>query len=166
MPEILNPRGAEFWVIVGLIVFLAIAFWKGRGAIFGTLDAKAIRIKADLDEAARLRAEAEALLAQLRGERDEAQRRAADMLAAAQAEAQRMQAEAAAKLEEQITRRQQLAERKIAQAEQQAANDVKAAAADLAVQAAQAVLQRRLADGGQDPLLDQAVERLGSARLQ
>lgn len=166
MPEILNPRGAEFWVIIGLIVFLAIAFWKGRGAIFGTLDAKAVRIKADLDEAARLRAEAEALLAQLRAEHDEAHRRAEQMLAAAQAEAARTTAEAHAKLEEQIARRQQLAERKIAQAEQQAASDVKAAAADLAVQAAQAVLARRLAETGQDPLLDAAVERLGSARLQ
>lgn len=157
---------AETWVIVGLVIFLAIAFIFGRKAIFGTLDAKRNKIQADLDEAARLRAEAETLLTELRAERQDAERRAADMLAAAEAEAQRLQAEAAQRLEEQITRRRDLAERKIAQAEQRATAEVKAAAADLAVQAAQGVLARRLSESGQDPLLDQAVQRLGSARLQ
>ena len=166
MPAFLNPAEAEFWVGVGVIIFLVIAFWKGHRAIFGALDAKAVKIKADLDEAARLRAEAETLLAQLRGERADAERRAADMLAAAETEAARMQEEARVKLDEQIARRQLLAERKIAKAEVQAAAEVKAAAADLALRAAEAVLTRRLGESTVDPMLDQAVERLASARLQ
>lgn len=165
MPAFLNPAEAEFWVGVGVIIFLAIAFWKGHRAIFGTLDAKAVKIRADLDEAARLRAEAESLLAQLKTERADAERRSVEMVAAAEVEARRMQEEARVKLDEQIARRQALAERKIAQAEQQATADVKAAAADLAIRAAEAVLARRLGEAG-DPMLDRAVERLGSARLQ
>jgi len=166
MPAFLNPAEAEFWVGVGVLIFLAVAWWKGRGAIFGTLDAKAVKIRADLDEAARLRAEAETLLAQLKTERVDAERRTAEMLASAETEARRMQEEAAAKLDEQIARRQLLAERRIAQAEVQATADVKAAAADLAVRAAEQVLARRLADTGADPMLDAAVERMASARLQ
>jgi len=166
MPAFLNPQEAEFWVGVGVIIFLAIAWWKGRGAIFGALDAKAIKIRADLDEAARLRAEAETLLAQLKTERADAERRSAEMIAAAQTEARRMQEEARVKLDEQITRRQALAERKIAQAEVQATADVKAAAADLAIRAAEQVLARRLSDSKADPMLEGAVDRLASARLQ
>lgn len=160
MPAFLNPIEAEFWVGVGLVIFLVIAFWKGGRAITGALDSKAVKIKGDLDEAARLRAEAEALLAQLKAERAEAERRAESMLAAAKADAEAMAADAAARLEEQITRRRQLAERRIANAEAQATAEVKAAAAALAVDMAQQVFAARLAAGEPDPLLDRGIAGL------
>jgi F-type H+-transporting ATPase subunit b len=162
MPAFLDPREAEFWVGVGLLIFLAIVFWKARGAVFGALDAKANKVKADLDEAARLRAQAEQLLGQLRAERADAERRSAEMLANAEAEARRMEADAKARLEESITRRQQLAERKIANAESQALAEVKAAAAELAGQAAERVLAARLAQGDPDPLLDRGIAQLAT----
>jgi len=165
MPAYLNPAEAEFWVGVGLLIFLAIAFWKGRPAIVRFLDAKAVKIRADLDEAARLRAEAEALLAQLRAEHADAERRSAQMLADAEAEAARLEAEARARLEEQIARRAAAAEKRIALAEQQAAQDVKAAAAELAARIAEAVLARRVAEGQPDPLIDRGIAQV-AARLQ
>jgi F-type H+-transporting ATPase subunit b len=160
MPAFLNPAEAEFWVGAGLVIFLLIVFWKGRRAALGALDAKAVKIRGDLDEAARLRAEAETLLAQLRAERAEAERRSGELLANAEAEARRLETEARARLEEQIARRASLADRRIALAEQQAAQAVKAAAADLAADLAGAVLARRLEAGGADPLVDRAVEQL------
>jgi F-type H+-transporting ATPase subunit b len=165
MPAFLRPEEAEFWVGVGLVVFLLIAFWKGRRAIAGALDAKAVRVQADLDEAARLRAEAEVLLKSLRAEREEAERRSAQMLADAETEARRMEADARAKLEEQIARRAQQAERRIALAEAQAAQEVKAAAAELAARTAEAVLARRVAEGQPDPLIDRGIGQV-AARLQ
>ncbi len=165
MPALLNPSEAEFWVLVGLVVFLVIAFVFGRKAIFGTLDAKAVKIRADLDEAARLRAEAEALLARLTTERAQAERQAAEMLANARAEAARLGEESRARLEEQIARRSQLADRRIAIAETQAAAEVKAAAVDLAARAAEALLARRLADTGADPAADRGIEQL-AGKLQ
>ena len=165
MPAFLDPKEAEFWVGVGLLIFLAIALWKGRGAITGALDAKANKIRADLEEAARLRAEAEVMLTSLRAEREEAERRSAQMLADAQAEAKRMETEAREKLEEQIARRAKQAERRIALAEVQAAQEVKAAAADLAARTAGAVLARRVAEGQPDPLIDRGIEQV-SIRLQ
>ncbi|RYF93184.1 MAG: ATP F0F1 synthase subunit B, partial [Caulobacteraceae bacterium] len=123
----------ENWVGWGLIVFLGIVVLVGGfKKIAGALDEKAATIQADLDEAARLRAEAEALLAEIRGQREDAEKQATAMLAAAEADAARMAVDAQVKLEETIARRAALAERKIASAEAQASAEVKAAAADLA----------------------------------
>lgn len=165
MPALLNPIEAEFWVGVGLVVFLAIALWKGRRPLLGLLDAKAVKVRSDLDEAARLRAEAEVLLTTIRAERAEAERRSAQMLADTEAEARRMEADAREKLEEQIARRAQQAERRIQLAEAQAAQDVKAAAAALAAQTAETVLAARVAAGQPDPLIDRGIAQV-AARLQ
>ena len=164
MPAFLNPANAEFWVGVGLLIFLGIVIFvaKAPKAINAALDAKAAKIQADLDEAARIREEAQRLLTQLKAERAEAEAQAKDMLAAAQEEARRYEADAKAKLEESLARRQQLAERKIANAEAQAAAEVKAAAADLAAQAAEVVLTQRLPGVKTDPLVDRAISQLGS----
>lgn len=160
--DLSNP---EFWVGVGLILFLGVVWWKARAMIAGMLDAKAATIQANLDEAARLRAEAEAMLADIRAQRDAAERQAVEMLKAAEADAARLAVEARARLEEQITRRAALAERKIASAEAQAAADVKAAAADLAAQAAEQILAARIAVATTDPQVDEAIKSL-AGRLQ
>ena len=164
MPAFLNPANAEFWVGVGLLIFLGIVIFvaKAPKAINAALDAKAAKIQADLDEAARIREEPPRPRPQLKAERAEAEAQAKDMLAAAQEEARRYEAEAKAKLEESLARRQQLAERKIANAEAQAAAEVKAAAADLAAQAAEVVLTKRLSGAKTDPLVDRAISQLGS----
>ena len=154
---------AEIWVGIGLLIFFGILIAAGVPKLVGAqLDAKAAKIQSDLDEAARLRAEAEALLAQIRAEKAEAEAQAAEMLKAAEADARTMEAEAKAKLEETLARRQALAERRIAQAEAQAAADVKAAAADLAVKQAETILTARAATQKSDPLLDAAIGQIGS----
>lgn len=158
-------ESAELWVGIGLALFLAICVFVGAFKLVGdALDAKAARIQAELDEAARLRTEAEALLAQIRTEKAEAEAQAAEMLKAAEADARLMEAEAKVKLEETLARRQALAERRIAQAEVQATAEVKAAAADLAAKAAEQILAARLAGQKSDPLLDAAIAQIG-ARL-
>lgn len=160
--DLTNP---EFWVGVGLLIFLGIVVWKAGKLIAGMLDGKATEIQANLDEAARLRAEAEAMLADIRAQRDAAERQAAEMLKAAEADAARLAEEAKAKLDEQIKRRAELAERKIASAEAQATAEVKAAAADLAAQAAEQILTARAAAATTDPSVDTAIAGL-AARLQ
>ncbi|MDO9335777.1 MAG: F0F1 ATP synthase subunit B [Caulobacter sp.] len=156
----------ENWVGWGLIVFLGIVvFVGGFKKIAGALDEKAATIQADLDEAARLRAEAEALLAEIRGQREDAEKQATAMLAAAEADAARMAVDAQVKLEETIARRAALAERKIASAEAQASAEVKAAAADLATQTAERLLVARIASAKSDPSIDAAIAQL-AGRLQ
>ncbi|HWA60054.1 MAG TPA: ATP F0F1 synthase subunit B [Caulobacteraceae bacterium] len=146
---------AEFWIGVAFLLFVAI-LWRAKvpSAIAGVLDSRGQKIQAQLDEANRLRAEAQQLLADIKAQRDEAEKTAAAMIKAAEQDAGRLLEEAKAKLEDDIQRRRALAERKIATAEAQAAADVKAAAADLAAQAAEAVLAARIAGAKTDPLID------------
>ena len=164
--EFWNLENPELWVAVGLIAFLAIAWVAGAFRLAaGMLDGKASKIQTDLDEAANLRAEAEAMLADIRRQREETEVQAAQMLADAEAEAKRLESEAKVRLEDQIARRKVLAERRIATAESQAAADVKAAAADLASQMAEMVLAERLAGAKTDPAADAAIAQIAD-RLQ
>jgi len=157
---------AEIWVTIGMAILFAVLIWaKVPGMAMKALDARGIKIQAELDEALRLRQEAQALLADIKVQREAAEKVAAEMIANAEADSERLRTEAAAKLDEQIKRRQQMAERKISSAELQAAAEVKAAAADLATQIAEQVLKARLADLKSDPLIDRAVANIGD-RLQ
>ena len=160
-PHLYDLANAELWVAVGLILFFVIVVVaKVPALVAGILDAKAAKIQSDLDEAARLRAEAEAMLAQIRREKAEAEQQAKAMLQAAEEEAARLEVEAEERLAESIARREQLAERRIAQAEAQATAEVKAAAADQAAAAAERILAARVASGAEDPLLDQAIGQI------
>lgn len=162
-PHLYDLANPELWVAVGLVIFFVIVAVAGvPKLVAGTLDAKAAKIQSELDEAARLRTEAEALLAQIRQEKVQAEAQAAEMLKAAEADARRLEEEAKVKLEETLARRQALAERRIAQAEAQASAEVKAAAADLAAKAAEQILTARLAGQKSDPQLDAAIAQLGS----
>ena len=154
-------QDAELWVAIGLVIFVAIlVLAKAPTAALKALDDRAAKIQAELDEAVRLREEAAALLEQIKAQRLETEKLAAEILASAESEATRLRAEAKTKLAETIKRRQDLAERKIAIAEAQAAADVKAAAADLAAQIAEQVLAARVKGLKSDPLVDAAVAQL------
>jgi len=160
-------KDAEFWTGLALLVFvLLLVALKVPGAAFKALDAKAAKIKADLDEAKHLREEAQALLASLKAQREQTEKLAGEMLANAAAEAKRLEVEAKAKLEEQIQRRAELAERRIANAEAQAAAEVRAAAADLAASMAESVLTARIASAKSDPLVDAAMAQLSATKLK
>ena len=152
---------AELWVAVGLAIFVGVLIWaKAPGAALKALDSRGQKIQSALDEALRLRQEAQALLASIKTQREDAERVAAEMIANAEADSARLRAEAEAKLDEQIKRRQVMAERKIATAEAQAAADVKAAAGELAAQLAEQVLSARLKGMTTDPLIDRAVDQV------
>lgn len=154
---------AHFWVGVALVIFVGILVWAGVPRLATqALDARAAKVRAQLDEANRLREEAQALLADIKAQREQSEKLAAEVMANAKEEAERLQADSQARLAEQIERRGQLAERRIATAEAQAAAEVKAAAADLAAQLAERVLSQRIAGAKSDPLVDQAIGQLGS----
>jgi F-type H+-transporting ATPase subunit b len=132
---------AEFWVAVAFVAFLGVLIYFGvHEMMVKYIDQRRDRIKAELDEALRLKEEALALLAQYQRKQREVEQEAAGIIAGAAAEAERMMAEAKAKMEEFIARRGKMAETKIAQAEAQALADVRAAAAEAAVSAAGTIL--------------------------
>ncbi len=140
-----NP---DTWVAVAFVLFIGGLGYLGVHRVIGkALDDRAARIKAELDEARKLKDEAAQLLAQYQRKRQEAEGEAQEIVASAKAEADRMAVEAKAKIEEFVARRTKMAEAKIAQAEAQATADVRAAAADAAVAAAEKILTQE-AKGG------------------
>ena len=157
---------AHFWIGVAFVVFIGVLVVAGvPKMLLGMLDDRANLVQAQLDEAQALRDEAVRLLAEVKTQKEQAERFAAEVMANAEAEAERLQTEAQAKLAETLERRSQMAERKIAQAEAQAEADVRAAAAELATQMAEQVLTARLAGARSDPLIDAGISQL-SGKLQ
>ena len=133
----------EFWVAVAFVIFVAGLGYLGvHRMIAKSLDERAGRIQAELDEARKLKDEAAALLAEYQRKRREAEGEAQEIIAGAKAEAERLSVEAKIKIEEFVSRRTKMAEVKIAQAEAQAAADVRSAAAEAAVAAAAKVLSQ------------------------
>jgi F-type H+-transporting ATPase subunit b len=131
----------EIWVAVAFAIFVGVLLRLGvLDRIFRALDDRSARIKAELDEALKLRKEAEGVLAEYRRRQSEAEKTAEAIVLNARIEADRLAAEAQAKVEEFIARRTKMAETKIAQAEAQALADVRAAAVDVAIAAAEAML--------------------------
>jgi F-type H+-transporting ATPase subunit b len=159
-------QDAHFWVGVAFAILVLVLLRAGvPGLLAKALDSRAGAVQAQLDEATRLRNEAQALLADIKVQRETSETQAAEMLANAAEEAKRLEAEAKVNLADQIRRRGELAERKIASAEAQAAADVKAAAAEFAAQLAEQVLASRIATAKTDPLIDRGIDQL-AAKLQ
>lgn len=135
-------REAESWVLVSTILFIALLVYLKVPSLVGKmLDERAAKISRELDEAKRLRQEAEALLAEYRKKRSDAETEAKEIIAAAKVEAEAYAEESAKKLKDALARRKAQAEQKIAMAEAAAIKDVRAAAADLAMSAAAALLK-------------------------
>ncbi|HEY1541467.1 MAG TPA: ATP F0F1 synthase subunit B [Xanthobacteraceae bacterium] len=152
---------AEFWVAIAFVIFLGVLVKVGAPRLLiGALDDRSARIKAELDEARRVRDEAQALLADYQRRRGEADREAEAIVVAAKAEAERLAAEAKVKVEDFVARRTKMAEAKIAQAEAQAVADVRAAAADAAAAAAEKILSETARGKVADDLIAQGIRDL------
>lgn len=150
----------ELWIAVAFVIFVVAAGRPIARAISKMLDERGAKIKADLDEARRLRDEAEALLAQYKKKQQEAARETADILAHAREEAEVFRKEAGANLTAALARRERMALDKITQAEAQAVAEVRSQAVDLAVLAAQRILEQQMAGPRAGSLIDQAITEL------
>lgn len=153
--------GAEFWVAIAFLILMGVFGYVGvHRTILKALDNRADRIRAELDDAKRLKNEAAQLVAEYRAKRETAEREAQDIIASAKQDAERIANEAKAKTEDFVARRTKMAETKIAQAEAQAIADVKAAAADAAVAAASQVLAGSAKGAVADQLITQGIAEL------
>ena len=149
-----------FWVLVAFVIFVALVWKPGSKAAAQMLDDRAEKIRADLEKAAKLREEAQALFAEYQKKQRDALKDAEAIIKAARDEAEQLSRQAAADLEVSLKRREQLALQRIAQAEAQATADVRAAAVDLAMAATRKVLTDKLDAGRQDALIDAAIKEL------
>ena len=152
-----------FWVAVGTTLFVLLAIrMKVPSMVTKVLDDRGLAIKAELDEAKRLREEAEVLLADYRKKTANAAQEAQAIIDNAKASAERMAAEAKVQLQQQIERRAEMAKQKIAQAEADAVAEVRAAATSLASAAAAGVIAKQMTETKGDALIDGAISDLRS----
>src|SRR3569833_2937593 len=152
----------ETWVAIAFVLFIAGLGYIGVHKMLAkSLDDRAARIKAELDEARKLKEEAAAVLAEYQRKRAAAESEAQSIVAGAKEDAARMAVDAKAKIEEFVARRTKMAEDKIAQAEAQAAADVRAAAAEAAVAAAEKILRQEATGDLASRLLARGIEDVG-----
>jgi F-type H+-transporting ATPase subunit b len=152
---------ATFWATAALVIFIGLMIYlKVPGMITKALDRRISKIETELAEAERLRAEAKALLEDYQRRREDAEKEAEGIVAAAREEAFRLTAEAGIALETLIARRAKAVEEKIAQAEAQAVAEVRARSADLAIEAARVLLQKQMDTKG-DALVERAIKDVG-----
>ncbi len=149
-----------FWIGLAFVVFVAAIYRPVSRMVSSALDARAAKIRDELDEAVRLREEAQALLAHYERQQNEAVGEAEQLLARAREEAERQARHASEALEAMLERRQQQAMDRIARAEQEALAEVRGAAVDIAVRATRKLLAERLDEDGQAALIDEAVAEL------
>ena len=155
-----EPRN---WVVLAFILFFVLFGRKLWAALAGLLDARAVAVKGELEEAARLRREAESMLRDAEKQRADALSEARALIEGARAEAGRVSAAAAAEAEASAKRREQMAIERIAAAEKAAVADVRLAAADVATTAARQVLAEGLAGDADQRLIDHAITQLPAA---
>ena len=148
----------ETWVAIAFIILMVVFAYLGvHRTVLTALDHRSERIKAELDDARRLKDEAAKLLAEYKARRASAEREAEEIIAGARADAERIAAEAKTKMEDFVARRTKTAESKIALAEAQALADVRAAAADAAVTAASTILSQSVKGEVADDLVAKGI---------
>jgi F-type H+-transporting ATPase subunit b len=155
-----EPRN---WVIIAFVLFFVLFGRKLWSALAQMLDDRAAKVRTELEEAARLRQEAEAMLRDAEARRAEALREAQAMIDGAKNEAGRVAAAAAAEAEAAARRREQMALDRIAAAEKAAVEDVRAAAVEVATAAARQVISEGLSAEADARLIDTAITRLPGA---
>ena len=148
----------ETWVAIAFVILMAGFGYLGiHRTVLTALDNRTARIKAELDDARRLKDEAAKVLGDYKARRASAEREAAAIVAGARAEAERIAADAKAKMEDFVARRTRAAGSKIALAEAQAVADVRAAAAEAAVNAATRILSGTVKGDIADNLLSKGI---------
>ena len=154
-------RSAEFWVAVSFVGFLAVlAYYKVPALIAKALDDRAAAIRKELDEARRLREEAQNLLSDYQKKHRQVGEEAEAIIGQARREAEAYAQETRAALNESVERRTRQAEEKIGRAEAQAVDDVRSAAVDAALAAAERILREKASGAAGAALIDDGIRGL------
>jgi F-type H+-transporting ATPase subunit b len=150
----------EFWVLVAFVIVIVGGFIKLGPAIGKSLDDRAERIRAELEEAQRLREDAQRTLAEYQRKQRDALQEAEAIIAHAKSEAERIGKQAAQDLEATLERRTRQAEEKIAQEEAKALAAVRDTAVDIAIAAARQIIAEQLDGKAGGALIDDAIAAL------
>ncbi|MBC7135818.1 F0F1 ATP synthase subunit B family protein [Oceanibaculum nanhaiense] len=153
-------QDTNFWVAVSFVIFVALAYKPAMRQIGGALDGRADRIRQQIEDAQKLREDAQALLASYKRKQRDALQEAEEIVAHAREESKRQQQQAEADLEALLKRREAQALEKIAQAEAKALQEVREKAVDVAIAATRLLLDEKLDAKASNTLIDNAIGEL------
>lgn len=157
-----NPASATLWVFLAVVLFvIALAYFGVHKKIAGALDARADNIRDELEEARRLREEAQTLLASFQRQQKEAEAQAEEIVKQARKDAEAMAINARKDLAERLERRAAQAEAKIANAEAKAMAQVKSKAADMALDAAEKMIRSGTKASDHAALVKDGIAQMG-----
>jgi len=157
-----DPASPTIWVFLAVILFfIALGYFGVHKKIASALDSRADKIRVELEEARRLREEAQTLLASFQRKQKEAEKQAEDIVKQARIDAENMASQSRKDLAERLERRAQQAEAKIANAEAQAMADVKSKAADMAVNTAEALMRKNMKPADHSALIKDGITQMG-----
>jgi len=151
----------ELWLLIALLILLAIIYKPLTRMIFGALDGHAAHVRSELEEAKRLREEAQSLLAEHQRKLAAGKDQAQAIVEHARAEVQRQTQRHAVELEATLQRRTEQAMDRIAREEQRAVQEVRTQAATLAIRTTERLLAEELDGQRARTLLDDAIAEIG-----
>lgn len=164
MLDFLN--NTDIVVTIAFVVFVAFLIWQGVPKLIAKLlDKRADDIRAELEEAKRLREEAQEIFANYERQLQEVEVEAQSIVKQAEANAQAAATDAKAQLEKQMQRRLEQGKEQIASAEASVERQIRANAADIATRAAQAVMAEKLGGKSADDLINMAIDETEKAAV-
>ncbi|MCK5519066.1 MAG: F0F1 ATP synthase subunit B [Alphaproteobacteria bacterium] len=152
------------WVLFSAIIFGVIVWKKGKQPLLKILDERTARIKTELEEAVRLRCEAQELLTDYQQKHHNAVQTAQEIINSAKETADLIRQETEQKLTENLKRREELLLERITNAETAAVHELRHQAADIATTAAEKLLTEIMNERGSklvDKAIDELPQRLG-----
>ena len=158
MSALLNDP--TFWTLIAFLIFVVLLFKPVKKALLGGLDSRIAQIRTEVEEAQRLREEAQTLLASYQRKQREAAQEAEEIVARAREEAETHRAEAERQLADLLKRQEALAIEKIGQAEAAATQEVRDVAIDLAIAATEKILAQKATGNLADKLIADAIDEL------
>ncbi len=149
-------QDSYFWVLLATVIFVVIAYAKGRKPLIAMLDARTARIKTELEEAEALRIQAQELLADCQKKHRDALQTSQKIIDNAKETAERMQQTAEKKLEESLKRKETQLMDRIARAETAAVTELRNQAADIAARTAEILMAEAITKRG-PKMVDEAI---------
>lgn len=151
----------ELWLLISLIILFAVVFRPLKRTVLGGLDGHAEKVRSELEEAKRLREEAQSLLAEQQRRLASGEDQTRAIVQQAEAEARRQTERHREELEAALRRRTELAEARIAQEEARAIQELRVHAATLAVRTTERLLAEQLDGEKAGAMVDRAIQEVG-----
>lgn len=145
---------------IAFVIFLALAYKYGKKPLLGWVDAEITKVRDELEQAKKLRIEAEAVLATYKTKQAEALAEAEGIIRHAHEEAQNLKKQAEADLNASLARHEQQAAERIRLAEIEATTSVRQAAIELAMKMAHETLATKIDATTATKLIDQSIAEI------